>query len=310
MRRLAVAAAPWLVLAGSVAAGPGGREAFVFTSLAGDARGAALGGGAAALVEGEGAVWGNPAAAPLKLEYTAGLTHVSWTDGFIGESLATMLPVGEEAVVGVGGAFVLHDPVTVTSEILPDGTGALMRPLGVQASVLGASFLHEALAVGAGVRVVHESFGDTAIEGMALDLGGVWLPDPSWAVGLAMRGFGGTIQSRTSRDPFPMTFDASVRYDPPEWIPVPLRAWGGTSLALWGPTAGGLAVELGDWYGAFFRGMVELREGHGFGWAIGLGGRRDQWNLDYTLAPAGELGLVHRIGLTLRFTKRLKPGGE
>jgi len=309
VRRL-LAVAVLVGLAGSVGAGPGGREAFAFTSLAGDARGAALGVGAAGLVEGEGAVWGNPAAAPLRLEYTAGLTHVSWTDGFIGETLETMLPVGEEAVLGVGGCLVLHDPVTVTSDVLPDGTGALVRPLGAQASVLGASFLTETLSLGAGVRVVYESFGDTVIEGMALDLGGVWLPDPSWAVGVAMRGFGGAVQSRASRDPFPMTFDASVRYDPPAWIPMPLRAWAGTSLSLWGPTAGGLAVEFGDWYGAFLRGMVEVREGQGFGWAIGLGGHRDQWNLDYTLAPAGELGFVHRLGLTLKFTKRLKPGGS
>jgi len=307
LRALAVSAL-CVVCSGSVNAGAGGREAFVFTSLAGDARGAALGIGAAALLDGEGAAWGNPAAAPLQLQYTAGLTHVSWTDGFFGETLTAMLPVGEEAVVGIGGFLFLHDPVPVTSEVLPEGTGALVRPLGVEASLLGASFIVEGLSAGASLRVVHEQFGDTAIEGMALDLGSVWMLDPTVAVGFAMRGFGGALLSRAVTDPFPLSFDGSVRYEAVGLLPMPVKAYAGASLPVWGPSGGGIAVEVGDWYGAFLRGMVEMREYDGFGWAIGIGGRRDQWNVDYTFAPVGELGFVHRVGLTLKFSKSLTPG--
>jgi hypothetical protein len=305
IRRLAVLAA--VGIAANAVAGPAGREAFVFTSLAGDARSAALGIPAGALLEGEGALFANPAGAPLALQYSAGITHLAWTDGFFGETLGTMFPVGTEAAVGIAGFLFTHDAVNVTSEVLPDGTGALARPLGVEATILGAAFAFEDLSVGAAVHVVHEQEGDVRREGMALDLGCVWFPDPVIAVGLDMRGFGGPILPSASRDPFPLSFDASVRYEAEEVLPVPFRVYAGASLPLWGPSGGGLAAEFGDYFGASVRGMLELREKGVLGWAFGIGGHRDQWNLDYTFAPAGDLGWAHRIGLTLKFTRKLKP---
>ncbi len=111
--RLANAASLMLVAATAVA-GPAGRETFLFTSLAGDCRSAALGIPAQALLEGEGALFANPAAAPLAIQYSAGITHLAYTDGFFGETLGTMLPVGTEATLGLGGFLFMHDAIPVS----------------------------------------------------------------------------------------------------------------------------------------------------------------------------------------------------
>ena len=305
MRRIAAAA--WL-LAQAARAGAPGREAASFSTLAGDARGAALGSPAAALAEGESAQFGNPAALALEDEYVVGLTHLAWVEGFFGESFVAQMPVGHEGALGASGFAFLHDAIPVTSERLPDGTGADARMLFTSGALTMAQFATESLGAGASVRGVYEAVGDDTWLGMSVDLGLLWRLTPDVLLGASARRVGGVIESRRTRDPLPTSVDLGARWAPEDLLAIPLRVYAGGALAVHGPSRGGVAMEVGSFFGAYLRTMIEVVEFRGVAWAAGLGARRDLWQVDYALTPAGELGLAHRFALTLKFSPKRQRG--
>lgn len=296
------------LLAGPARAGAPGREAAAWMTLGGDARGAALGSPAAAVAEGESALFGNPAAIALEDEYVVGLTHLAWQEGFFGESFVSQLPVGHEGAVGLSGFAFLHDAVPETSERLPDGTGADARMVFTQGALTMAQFATESFGAGATVRGAYEGIGDSTWLAMALDLGALWRLTPDVLLGGAVRRVGGVIEARRTRDPVPTSVDFGARWEPEEALPVPFRVYAGGALAVHGPVRGGVSVEAGPMAGASVRVLAEGVEFAGFGWGVGFGFRRDLWQVDYALTPAGELGLAHRFALTLKFMPRRQRG--
>ncbi len=295
-----LAATVLLACGAGARAGQMGREGSTFTALAGDSRSASLGSPAGGLIEGEAGMFANPAAIALEPALAFGFTQLVWPDAFYGETLAAQLPAGHGAALGLAAFAFLHDVVPLTSELLPEGTGADANLLHAAASVSGAQYLVESLAVGATLRVTHAQLGDDLREGLAADLGAVWVVAPDLRVGAAVRNLGMQVEPRRTRDPLPLSLDASVRYELAD-LAVPVRAYAGGRLPAYGPPSGGLAVEGGEIFGASLRCALEIREYGGLTWAFGLGAHRDLWRLDYALSPAGALGLAHRFGVTLRF---------
>jgi hypothetical protein len=278
-----------------------GREGDLFVSLAGDARFAALGPAGVATVEGESALFGNPAGMVLRREWGFAATHLAWTDGFIGETVTAAAPAGRTGSIGGSAFLFLHDAVPVTTEVLPEGTGGLSAVVDAQVTVAGAAWLSEIVAVGASARGVHAQAGDDLTEALAVDAGALVVFTPEWTAGAAARGLGQIIKTGASRDPFPLSWDAGARYAPLE---LPVRGYAGFSFPAWGPMRGGVAVEGGEWYGGSVRLEADLAERGVFAYAIGLGAHHDMWSLDYTFTPAGALGLSHRFTLSIRFGRR------
>lgn len=299
MKRLAVLLA--LLSAAPAGAGPVGREGDLFVTLAGDARSAALGSAGATTAEGESALFGNPAAMLQRREWGFGASHLAWTDGFYGETVTVEAPAGRNGVMGASAFLFLHDAVPVTTEVLPDGNGALNKLLSAQVTLLAASWLNEAVAVGASARAVHTQVGDDLGEAMAADAGVLVVLTPEWSAGAAARGLGQIITTGATRDPFPLTWDVGARYAP---LDLPVRGFAGASFASWGPSRGGIGAEAGEWFGGSVRGGLEMLEGGALAYAFGVGAHHDMWSLDYTFAPAGALGFAHRFTLSIRYGRR------
>jgi len=303
-RAVRLAAAIAAVTAGAARpahAGYTGREGDVFVSLAGDARSAALGPAGGPTAEGESALFGNPAAMILRREWAFGASHLAWTDGFYGETVTVEAPAGRTGVLGASGFVFLHDPIPVTTEVLPDGNGALNTLLDAQLTILAASWVNEIVAVGASTRAAHAQAGDDLTEALAVDAGVLVVLSPEWTAGAAARGLGQILKGGGNRDPFPLTWDAGARYAPLE---LPVRGFAGASFAAWGPIRGGAGFEAGEWYGGTFRFEADLAEGGVWAYAVGVGAHHDMWSLDYTFSPAGALGFAHHITLSIRFGRR------
>lgn len=298
---LAAAAAAAAVLAGPALAGFTGREGDLFVTLAGDARSAALGPAGGPTAEGESALFGNPAAMALRREWGFGASHLAWTDGFYGETVTVEAPAGRTGVLGASAFVFLHDPIPVTTEVLPDGNGALNTLLDAQFTLLAAAWVTEVVAVGASTRAVHAQAGDDLTEALAVDAGILVVLSPEWSAGAAARGLGQILKAPGTQDPFPLTWDAGARYAPLE---LPVRGFAGASFAAWGPIRGGAGVETGEWYGGTLRLEADLAERGVWAYAIGLGAHHDMWSLDYTFSPAGALGFAHHITLSIRFGRR------
>ena len=288
-------------LADPARAGFVGRESMVFTALAGDARHAALGAAGNPTADGETALDGNPAAMALRREYGFAATHLVWPDGFTGETVTAELPAGYNGVLGATGFLLLHDPLPVTTEILPDGNGSQSALLSAQVALAAAAWATEGVAIGAGTRVAQARAGDDVTMAMVVDAGTVVVISPELIAGAAVRGLGQLLKARSARDPFPLEWQVGARYAPQEF---PVAGLAGGVFPSWGPIRGGLGAELGEWYGGSVRCMAELAEFGRFGYAIGVGAHHDMWNLDYAFAPAGVLGYAHRFTLAIRFGRR------
>jgi len=297
--RFAVLPAIALLLAGGAAiAGMPGRGGSLFTLLDGDARTCALGKALVPVSEGDAGLFGNPGAAALRPELSMSLTHLAYVTGFFGDSVAGVMPVGPEAVIGASTFIFMHDALPVTSEEFPDGTGALAPIINFQGGFLGAQMLGDRVGVGGRMRLTYETLGETKIAGMAIDAGGVLLVTREIAAGFAVRGLGKRILGRQNPDPIPLTVDLGARWLVPD---TPLAVYGAGSLAAYLPSSGAVGLEASSNIGLTLRGSFELREALAYGWAAGVGARRDMWNMDYSLAPAGNYGLTHRITLSARF---------
>ena len=287
-----------LVLGGNSAALEPGREGMLFTRLGGDARGSSLGAAGAPLAEGRSAAFGNPAAGVLDRGYSVSLTHLQWVEGFFGETLSAQIPVGFEGVCGLSVLVFTREAIAETSEELPDGTGGLTNILNVEATLLGAQWMTDWMGVGASIRLLHEQYGETYINGFAGDLGWVGKLSPDLSCGASLRGLGRMIRAEDLRDPLPLTLNLGARYELPSW---PVRGYLGGSFAGYGPSTGGVAVEVGPWLGGLIRTTLQLRERTGIGFAFGVGVRRDMWMLDYAFSPVSPLGTAHRFSLGVEF---------
>ncbi len=276
-----------------------GREGMLFSRLSGDARSAALGAAASALAEGESALFANPAAAALRRERAFGVTHLQWLEGFFGETLTAQMPVGIEGTLGASVFFFLHEALPVTTEVLPDGTGGRAGIFNMEASLLGAQWVTNQIAVGASLRVLHEEVGELLSEAMAVDLGGLYVLSPDLTLGAGVRGLGRILREGRAWDPLPLSLNLGGRYESPYW---PVRVYAGGAYSVYGPSRGGVGVEAGEWY--LVRTMVQMQERGRIAFAFGIGARQDMWGLDYTFAPAGPIGFAHRITLSIRFAPR------
>jgi hypothetical protein len=237
----------------------------------------------------------------LKRDNTFGITHLSWVNGFFGETVAGQMPVGLGGTLGAAAFVFFHDALPVTTETLPDGTGALAQIVNIEASLAGGQWVTDTFAVGAGARVLHEEAGDTSSEAMAIDVGVLGIVGMDFAVGAAVRGIGRIIRAGAQADAFPLRVSVGGRYESPDW---PVRVYAGGFFSPYGVSAGGVGVEAGEWHGGSLRSMVQVDEDGKVGFAAGVGARWDMWALDYAFAPASALGYAHRLTLSIRFGRR------
>lgn len=289
------------ILAGGTALGAdAGREGMLFARMSSDARGASLGSAGMGVAEGVSSLYANPAGAALQSSLAFGTTYQNRPGGFQGGSLFGVRPVGEETCVAASASILTHKDFRVTTDAIPDGAGELASFMGVEAEVLGTQWITEDTAAGVGLRFLHEDIAGTKAEGLAVDTGLAHNFNPAFTMGLAVRGLGQEVKSKSVRDPFPLSVLLGGRLQP---YSSPLRVYAGGNWAPSSVSSAGAGLELGEFLGVSLRGSGEWRETGTAGFAFGVGGRSEMWNVDYTWSSAGAIGGVHRVTLLLRFAR-------
>lgn len=165
---------------------------------------------------------------------------------------------------------------------------------------MGSQWFMEDTSLGIGLRYLHEEVADMGANAVSLDAGVLHNFNPALSVGAAVRGLGQEIRAKTVRDQLPLSVILGGRIF---LDPLPVRIYSGGIWAPYSVSSGGAGLELGEFAGAFLRGSVEWRETGAKGFAFGVGGRTEMWNIDYTWSSAGAIGGVHRITLLLRFVR-------
>lgn len=161
-----------------------------------------------------------------------------------------------------------------------------------------------ALNAGLGLKGVRESLAGASAQTVAADLGllAVWRPEPSgseWRLGFSALNLGPGLKFDAEQAPLPTAYRLGLAWR--------IRPRGDVLTLSADPVLSrdeGIFVALGAEYTVWR--VLALRLGYRTGQDIGLGFRGGVGfklkavEIDYAFAPFGELGQMHRMGLTVR----------
>lgn len=295
------------VLAALLPAGAGaaGNEPFSFLFLDANARAAAMGGSYTALASDANALLYNPAGLGRVPSHEATFMHNQHFEGVTQEYAAYAGPAG----LGASLNFLNFGPTPRTTRSNRTGVGADGVRLTDLSAALGyGRAVGESLALGAGARYIRETIGGIAAGGFAADLGALY--EPGWLEGLrlaaAVQHLGAPVRFQSARENLPLTprVGAAYSFSPAGQLTTvsvdlsrtrterPVYAAGVETVI-----AGALALRAG----------FNSRNDAGPAVSAGFGGRYRSVAIDYAMVPYGDLGLAHRVSITLRWEGRRPP---
>lgn len=314
------------------AEGPGTTSAN-FLKVAQGVRPAALGEAYTGLAEGLDTLTWNPAGLAVLENPAATFMHTAWVQETSTEYLAYGMPLGDAGAFAAGLTFWQGGGVQETLEDASGnylGTGEKITPSGLgfiggYAQTLGrlwpqASPFLRSLSVGANLKVISESYQDDGAFGAGVELGALWREhsdsNDGWRAGFTAENLGATTAQA-----LPITFRVGGSYGLPALLAVSGRGTFTADLSL--PVDNSAKLSLGAEYAyaldqAVLAGRVGYKLGHEIGdldalagLTAGLGVRYASgtlsYQLDYALVPYGDLGLTHRLAITVGFLSATGP---
>ncbi|MFO7639268.1 MAG: PorV/PorQ family protein [bacterium] len=291
-----------------VAIDPGaGTAGFDFLRITPGAREAAMGGAAVGSAESPLAFWHSPALAAAVPDQQAQVGYLNWVGGIHVGSVAYSRPLGDRQGIGVGVVYL--------------NSGAMKRtdPFGNELGTFGMTFadlniggghrLTDLVTLGLGLKLLYGAADTFFSVGVAGNVGATFdLPIEGvngLTAGVAARHLGYQVKAfQAGRDPMPLEFAAGLGFRPNPSL--------GLGLDLVKPLDNRFQVRAGieGWVGD----IIALRAGYNTmgsdlasgggtdilaGVSTGLGLRIRNYQLDYCFVPMVELGMAHRLSLSL-----------
>ena len=310
MRTLKAAAAAGLalLLGGGVAsaAGSAGAEPFNFLFLDANARAVAMGGAYTALATDANALLYNPAGLARVARSEATFMHNSYFADINQEYGAYASPKGW----GASFNYLNSGPVANTTFSNPEGAGLGTTGLDDMAFSGGcARSLGESLSVGGEIKYIRESIAGVAGQGVAFDLGALYEVPPvsGLALGLSLQNLGPAVKYESAKQNLPQnlrggaaySFDADGQKCAASFDVLKERtASPAVALGLETVLAEAVPVRVG----------FTTNNSAGLGLTTGVGYVHDGFSFDYAFVPFGDLGVAHRLSVTFRWGKTMKPG--
>jgi len=304
MRRLQGAVGSVLVVlvlaaAGIARAGEGTTEAD-FLRLPVGARSNALAGAYSALGNDAEAIFYNPAGIIELLNPQIYLSHLSWWEQVVFDSVWGVQPLGKQGSLGMAGSF-LNVPSFNSTEDSAASESAWSSSL----SVGYARRLSRPWVGGVAVRLLNSQLGTERSWGLSLDAGTqYYLWNDQMTLAATMKNIGLLSIFERSADTLPLQAGLGAAYqfwpDEPQRLAVaaemqiPLRGRPKATFAtegwLWNLLAMRLGMnptaEAGDWLN------------------LGVGVRWQQFHLDYAVSPVGLFGPVHHVAAGYDFARQ------
>lgn len=284
-----------------------GKTTAEFLKLGAGARAGALGGAYSSIADEPSALYWNPASLTMvKGAHAATLMHAVYIESTFFDYLAYSHKMGDTGTLGFGAQYFSAGNITKTD--ITGSEAGTFTPSDMALSI-GYGRRLEALgdyALGLTAKFIQSKIIDSAQTG-ALDLG-VLSPaygDDRFRFALSAANIGGKIKFTKAEEDLPLLIRvgaglklnekwlAAVEGEAPldDKFAVSL----GTEYVYPLPKERGLAGRLG----VNTRTMGEVEGFTGF--AYGLGFKDPRFCLDYSIEPLGDLGLSHRLSLSLSF---------
>lgn len=291
-----------LALAALAAAAPragasGGADSLEFLTLDGHARPSAMGGAYSALAADPSALRYNPAGLGLVRVDELSATHNQFVQGVMHQQIGVATRRGFGAEL----SYLDFGKVPRTTLSSPDGTGDHAR-LDDMSFAAGYGRRFGPLALGGAAKYFRESADRTVASGFAGDAGALFSPEsvPGLSLGAAVLNAGPDVkyQSLKQRLPAVARVGAAYAFD---------AGGNGNTLAAEVSRTRGDSPVFSMGLETVFVKAVAFRLGYttrydaGLGLTGGVGWLWDRFQAGYAFSPYGDLGVAHRVTLSLRW---------
>ena len=267
------------------------------------------------------ALYWNPAGLLQFKEYGVHFTHSEWLVDLKHEFAGGIYRFGGNNVIGFS-VIALHTAaMKKTTEFQPNGTGEYFKFGDLGFGLTFARKLTDQFSFGITVRYVEETLAELKMRGVMFDLGTYYwtgLSNTRFAVTISNFGpqvkpsgsvelVGGRTLNSFQQFPPPTIFRIGFAYDPVDNTKNKLT----TSIQLNHPNDNAENLNLGAEYS--YKDFLFVRGGYKFNvdsenYSAGIGFKVPvsitKTSLDYSVANFKDLGLTHRISLSLLFDKK------
>lgn len=211
---LLLVAAIVLACAGAFAQNPNlGTSGAQFLQIAAGARETAMGGATASAVRNAAALFWNPAGIVHVPSNDLFFAHTTWWATIDLNHAAYVHTFEDLGSVGVFMTVLSMDPMEITTELEPDGTGEQFDSQDLMIGVSYARYLTEDFAVGLSVKYINQRIWNEVAAGVAFDVGTQFrLGFRDLTLAMSMTNFGPDIQYDGD--------DLNVKYDVGEQFPI------------------------------------------------------------------------------------------
>jgi len=172
-----------------------GQSGLNFLQIPAEARGAALGGGGLACASGAQAIFWNPAAMTYAEGIEAAFSHTNW---FVDTRLtyaAAMMPLSASNAIGLSATVFGTDPLEITTEAEPGGTGETYDAGDLAAGLSFARRMTDRFSFGISGKLVQENIWNSTTSQVAIDIGSRYGTDfRNLVLAMAVRNIGGKLE--------------------------------------------------------------------------------------------------------------------
>lgn len=312
-----------------------------FMKIGVGARGNGMAGAFSAVANDVSSIFWNPAGMADVKNYSADISHTFWFAGMSHSFAAVVIPIGEKYRLGASFTNFSSGTINITTTDKPEGTGGLYNVSDLSIGFTLAGYLTEQFSFGATAKYVQHAFTNMSAGGFVFDIGtryntgynGLML-----AFGINSLGpqqvYDGPEVTRTNTptggintSPLDMQIQTS-----PFNMPLSFRAGVGADLcngAVFEPEVDADGIREHSWITAFdfetfsdvpeqfafgteytWREFVSIRAGYRFGSdQFGLGGGFGlkynggdfEGQIDYSINPTINIGMINRLSVSMRF---------
>lgn len=172
-----------------------GSTAAPFLNIGVGPRASAMGGAFVATANDVSSLYWNPAGASRVGTSEAMFTHLSWFADINYNWAGSMLSLEDMGMVGLSVGYLDYGDLEVTTLREPDGTGEFFTPHDMYIALTYAYNLTDRFSVGANLKYINQKIWNTSANGLAVDLGVLFLSDIyGLRIGAAITNFGTDMQ--------------------------------------------------------------------------------------------------------------------
>jgi len=247
-----------------------------------------------AMMGGINSIHWNPAGLASLEKTELMFTDNEWWDGIRLNCLAIASPLSDGGSLGIG-----FDLLSISGiegrDIYENPTGELTAQ-NYALTISHGRWVNDKSAIGLNLKVIHQELEGTKRDGVAIDLGGLYLPCKDFRLGLSLQNIGPKIKFEEDKSDLPFNLKFGISYLPYRDLSLvfdinqPLRR----DLKL----SGGFQYQVHKAL-ALRMGYVDKSDFNGLRWGLSFNWKNLQ--VDYALIPRGDLGLSYLFSFIFGF---------